>query len=269
MKSVNHRFLEICVRLPRQYSSLEEPVKGVLQEELIRGRLDVFISIERTEEGSSSVKVDKALSLAYYNALKELAGILGISSQLSVVDLAGLPGVFSMDTSVSAEEVWPAVKDALIKAKGELLAMREREGRRMAADMIQRLEKLAFLKDEIKEREPHIVPAYRQRLESRLQELLPQVEINEDRLLAELIIIAERSDIAEELVRLNSHIIEFQRSLEQEQGSVGRRLDFLLQELFREINTIGSKSADLIISQKVVESKSEVEKLREQVQNIV
>lgn len=268
MKGVNHRFLEIALRLPRAYNLFEEKIKGIIKENLVRGRLDVFVNIEETGEKKRKLKVDKELALDYHNSLKELAQFLGLAENISVLEIARLPEVLTLEEpEEDCEALWPLVEEALRQALEQLRAMRQEEGRKLAADLLARKDIIAQLLEEVAQRSHLVVEEYREKLQNRIQEILGTFPVDENRLAMEVALVADRSNITEELVRLRSHLEQLSKTLE-ENGAVGRKLDFLVQEMHREINTIGSKSNDLIISQKVVALKSEVEKIREQVQNL-
>lgn len=268
MKSVNHRFLETMVRLPRAYTMMEDRIKSVLKSNFDRGRIDVFVNVEETGEKKRRLKVDKELAMAYYSSLKELAQFLDISENLGVLAIAGLPEVLTIEEpEEDSEAFWPVMESALEGAIQQLLRMRREEGRKLAVDLMNRKDIILQHVKEIEERSQLVVEEYRVKLTARIEELLGSVPVDENRLALEVALYADRSSITEELVRLYSHLEQLQQSLEGE-GPVGRKLDFLVQEMHREINTIGSKSSDLLISQKVVAIKSEVEKIREQVQNL-
>ncbi|MGI6065362.1 MAG: YicC/YloC family endoribonuclease [Bacillota bacterium] len=267
-KSVNHRFLEVVVRMPKQLLPLEERIKKLAQEKVNRGRLDIFISLEENEEKKRLVKVDKELGLAYYNALRELAGIWGIAEDFDLMHMSSLPGLLTLENDEEdLEALWPGVNTALTSAMDALVGMRTLEGEKLAEDLLKRKENIAAFVSLIEERSPLVVREYQERLTQRIQELLGEVQIDEIRLANEVAFFADRASITEELVRLNSHLEQMSQILRQD-DVVGRKLDFLGQEMNREINTIGSKANDLAIGRLVVEVKSELEKVREQVQNL-
>ena len=267
-KSVNHRFLEVVVRMPKQLLPLEERIKKLAQEKVNRGRLDIFISLEENEEKKRLVKVDKELGLAYYNALRELAGIWGIAEDFDLMHMSSLPGLLTLENDEEdLEALWPGVNTALTSAMDALVGMRTLEGEKLAEDLLIRKENIAAFVSLIEERSPLVVREYQERLTQRIQELLGEVQIDEIRLANEVAFFADRASITEELVRLNSHLEQMSQILRQD-DVVGRKLDFLGQEMNREINTIGSKANDLAIGRLVVEVKSELEKVREQVQNL-
>lgn len=268
MKSVNHRFLEIQVKLPRQYNPFEEKVKNLIKEAVVRGRVDTYINIEETEEIPRSVKVDKELAIAYYNSLKELGELLQIPQNISLFELCQLPDVLKVEEQeLDLEDFWQVVEEAVSMALKGMTAMRETEGRQLAEDLRHRGDNIRSSLAIIEGRSAIMTDLYRQKLLERLQELHIDVAIDEQRVAMEVAILAERSAITEELVRMKSHLKQLATTLESSEP-MGRKLDFLVQELHREINTIGSKAGDLEISHQVVEVKSELEKIREQVQNL-
>lgn len=268
MKAVNHRFSEVVFRMPRQFNQLEEQARKAVQAEVARGRVDVFVSWEAAAK-AKGVKVDKELALAYYNSLKELGREIGSNSELTLDTLARLPDVLKVEEGeVTAEALGPVFEEAVSAAVQNLIAMREREGAAQASELTMRANRLAELGREIAQRAPQVVDEYRGRLVRRLDELLPAGNtVDPQRLAQEVAIFADRSDIAEELQRLGSHLDQFRATLSGGEA-IGRKLDFLVQEIGREFNTIGSKANDASITNLVVEAKSELEKIREQVQNI-
>ncbi|HYG60855.1 MAG TPA: YicC/YloC family endoribonuclease [Symbiobacteriaceae bacterium] len=268
MKAVNHRFSEVVFRMPRQFNSMEDPARKLIQSRISRGRVDVFISWEAAAN-AKGVKVDKELAMAYYNALIELGREIGSKSELSLDTLAKLPDVLKVeDSEVTAEQLWPPFESAVIQAVDSLVAMREREGSGLAADLLARVDRLHQLRETVAQRAPQVVEEYRTRLTRRLEELLGSPNpVDPQRLAQEVAMFADRSDVAEELQRLGSHLAQFREALAGDEA-VGRKLDFLVQEIGREVNTIGSKANDATITNQVVDAKSELEKIREQVQNI-
>lgn len=268
LKAVNHRYNEIVLRLPRSLTPLEDRIRRLIQTRVTRGRVDGFLGFEECGEKNATVKVDKALAAAYYNAMKELQETLGIDGEIQLKQLIALPGVLTVEEPADdVEEWWPVIKTAVEKALDELVHMRMVEGEQLARDLLNRAQQLTELNQSIRERSPLVVEDYRERLGARLNDYMRDGIITPDRLAAEATIFAERSSITEENVRLESHLQQMRSCLEAGE-SVGRKLDFLIQEMNREINTIASKASDLEISRAVVEAKSELEKIREQVQNI-
>jgi len=267
-KSVNHRFLEIVVRMPKQLSPLEERVKKVVQEKITRGRVDIFLTLEETGEKKRLVKVDKELGLAYYNALRELAGLCHLPESIDLVHISQMPGVLCVeDEEDDLEAVWPLLKTGVEQAIQGLVAMRAAEGEKLAHDLKKRRDTIYDYVVLIEERSPLVVQEYQEKLSQRVQELLGEIQIDENKLANEVAFFADKASIAEELVRLKSHLDQMTGMLAGE-DAVGRKLDFLVQEMNREINTIGSKANDMTINRYVVEVKSELEKVREQVQNL-
>ncbi|MDN5347332.1 MAG: hypothetical protein PWP65_896 [Clostridia bacterium] len=268
MKSVNQRFLEVVVRLPRPYLSLEEKVRSFIKEKLNRGHVDVFVSIEEENKEKRQILIDKALVIAYYNALKEIAQNLAIAEDITASRLLGYPGVIQEAMPEWEEEsLWPVVASALNEAVAGLLSMRRAEGKKLEADLLARVAKLKNLIEIIRQRAPQVPELFRRRLEENLQPIIQAGTLEPGRLEMEVALLAERCDISEEIVRTESHLSQIRAAL-QAPGPIGRRLEFLLQEIFREVNTIGAKANDLEISHLVVEIKSELEKIREQIQNI-
>ncbi|NLT95592.1 MAG: YicC family protein [Clostridia bacterium] len=268
IKSINHRYLEVIVKQPKQYMLLEDKIRRLVQEYIKRGRVEIYIKVEETGLKKQEVKVDKENAIAYYNSLKDLADFLQISPNVNIYQLATLPDVIKVEEmEEDLEDIWVVMEKAHIKALEQLTAMREAEGQSLKNDLIQRIILLQDLSAKIERRSPVVVEEYRERLQNRLKELMTDTSFDETRFNQEIVYFAEKCNITEELVRLKSHFQQFLNSLESAE-SIGRKLDFLVQELNRETNTIGAKANDLEISQLVVEMKSEIEKIREQVQNI-
>ena len=267
VKSVNHRFLDISYRLSRTLSSLDDAVRKGVGARLARGHVDVFVSYANHRQDAKEVRVDTALALAYQKAVAELSGALGRDADLPLSDYTRLPDVLTVQEK---EEDQQTVRDlferALAGALVGLVAMREQEGERMRADILEKIGNIESIRDGVAERAPLVVAEYRDKLHQRIA-ALTEGEIDEARLITEVAIFADRAAIDEELVRLLSHAAAIRETVELAEP-VGRKLDFLVQELNREVNTIGSKASDTTIAQAVVKAKGEIEKLREQVQNI-
>lgn len=268
IKGVNHRFCEVVFRMPRQFSALEDRGRKLIQSKVARGRFEVYVAWEPSAE-ARAVKVDKDLALAYYNALRQLAEEIGSNQELSLDTLAKLPEVLSVEEGeLTDDEIWALLEPALTQAMAGLITMREREGAILAADLAERLDRIEAFRSAALQRAPQVVEEYRQRLTRRLEELLPPTNpVDPQRLAQEVALFADRADVTEELQRLASHIGQFRQALQSDEA-VGRKLDFLVQELGREINTIGSKANDAELTAAVVAAKSELEKIREQVQNL-
>lgn len=270
LKSVNHRFLDIAMKLPRQYSALEEPIRKVISERLTRGHIDVYLVIKSITPRPKAIQIDTELALGYRNALQGLSEAVGIALNpgrffdvlVKNPDILRVEDV-PEDVSTLVDSVSSAVSGALDK----LVEMRTAEGVSLVNDLKGRIQVLRGLVAAIEDRAPNVVDDYRKRLNDRLSEILGDIQVDPNRLAAEVALFSDRASITEELVRLASHFDQFEQAMESV-GSMGRRLDFLVQEMFREVNTIGSKANDLVISSHVVSAKTELEKVREQVQNI-
>lgn len=267
LKSVNHRFLDINLRMPRGLLYLEELIRKSLSIRLQRGHVDVFFSYRNTREDARTVSVDQGLAAAYEVALAELARLPGISDDRTVSFFASLQGIL---TVTEAEDDMAAVENlchrTLAEAITSLLAMRAQEGNALRADLAARLASLCTIVAKITERAPLVVTDYKQRLDARIAELLGTTP-DPQRMAQEVALFADRAAIDEEIVRLESHMQQFREGLTSEEP-IGRKLDFVTQEMGREINTIGSKASDVTIASLVVEAKAELEKMREQVQNV-
>lgn len=285
VRSVNHRFLDVSCRLPRSIGFLEDAVRKGVAARLARGHVDVFVNYVNRREDAREVRVDTALAKAYRSALAELGEAVGIepganltqapgltqapslTKPVSLIDYAQLPDVLTVSERQEDQDALRALlQHALEKALDQLCAMRELEGANMRADILSKMDAIASLREQIASRAPRVVEEYREKLRARLGALLSG-ELDEARFATEVAIFADRAAIDEELVRLGSHIAQIRETAAM-QEPVGRKLDFLVQELNREVNTIGSKASDAQIAQHVVAAKGEIEKLREQVQNI-
>ncbi|MZP29039.1 YicC family protein [Heliobacterium undosum] len=267
-KAVNHRYSEVVVRLPKTYMVLEDAIKKIFFQGISRGRVDVFVNLETDGEVTRQVKVDKQLALRYYKSLRDLAQELELPCDVGLNALYSLPEVITLDEpEEDMDEVARVVDAAARQALDGLMGMRIQEGNSLAEDLFLRLTALRHRIKAVEERSPFVAEDYLHRLQERIKELLGQTPVDEQRLAMEVALFADRSNITEELVRLNSHLEQFQKALASSEP-VGRKLDFLVQEMNREVNTIGSKSNDLEVSRHVVDLKSEMEKIREQVQNV-
>lgn len=268
IKAVNNRFGEVQIRLPYSYVVLEERIKRFILSQLSRGRIDVFIKLKDTNLRPRELQVDKDLAVNYYKTLEDLATITEIPCDVNVLHIAQFPDVLTMcEPEEEIEKIWEDIFPALQEAVAVLLEMRETEGKKLKEDLLERLQFLQHIHAKILAKSPQVVEIYRDKLAARIQELMGEENIDKERLALEVALFADKCNIDEELVRLNSHFLQFAQNLKEDMA-VGRKLDFLLQEINREVNTIGSKANDLEITQAVVELKSELEKIREQVQNI-
>jgi uncharacterized protein (TIGR00255 family) len=269
LKSVNHRYLDITVKLPRYLIYLEESIKKVVKEKLSRGKIDIFINLDYENMSSLDVKVDIPLAKSFKNALEDLRSQLGLEDAVRLNNILSIQDVIKTEKrDLDEESVWETLKSALDESLDRIISMREAEGEQLKADMLGKLDNIGRVADEIMERSPLVVDEYRKKLNERILVLVEDTTlIDQDRLAMEVAVYADKSSIDEELTRMKSHIIQFKTIIEED-SSVGRKLDFLIQEFNREVNTIGSKSSDTVLVNKVVELKSEIEKIREQVQNI-
>lgn len=267
LKAVNHRFLDIACRLPRSLAFLDEIVRKTLNARLQRGHVDVFVTVARTDASDRQVQVDEALAAAYRDAAERLAEVLGRAQHLDLAQLMAMEGVVTVtESDMDEEAVSAACRRAMEEAIDQLYAMRAREGDSLRADLTVHLDAAAALREKILLRAPGVVEDYRARLQQRLMQLGAE-DVEPQRVAQEVAIMADRCAIDEELSRLQSHIGQLRAYLDA-QGETGKKMDFLIQEMNREANTIGSKASDAQIAQLVVDLKSEIEKLREQVQNV-
>ena len=268
LKSVNHRYLDLSFRMPRHISFLEDDIRRFLTENLTRGHVDVFVTYRNTRTDARTVVFDAALLGAYLSAAAECSEKYGLKNDLTVTSALKLPDVTDV---VEAEEDREAVCALLLKtlesACEELVSMRKKEGERLCADLDSRLCTVLGIREQIAARAPFVVEDYRCKLSERIASMLSSAEIDEARLAAEVAIFADKANIDEELVRLNSHVAAARELIEKD-AAVGRKLDFIVQEMNREFNTIGSKANDKEIISLVIEGKAEIEKIREQVQNL-
>ncbi len=268
LRSVNHRFCEILVRLPRDLMPLEDRVRALVQTRILRGRVEVAIIREDHGKRPRTVKTDLDLATAYVTALNDLKRVLSLSGTLDLSDLIVLPDLIRIEEQKEdLEASWPAIAEGVGVALDRLIAMRETEGARLASDLHQRVERLGRIIAEVEERAPQVVREYHTRLTRRVQELVAAAPVDAARLATEVAVFADRSDITEEITRFRSHLAQFQATLRSE-GAVGRTLEFIVQELGRETNTIGSKANDLEVTRRVISMKGELESLREQIQNV-
>ena len=272
IKAVNHRYCDISVKMPRRYSFAEEKINAAAKEVLMRGKIEIGVSIDNFGKSETDVNLNLDAAKRYYDALTELGQNFNLSGdgQISLSLLAGMTDVLT--TVPAAEDEEEFVRE-LMTALGEALTgiseMRAVEGEKLAADILKRAAIMENTKNAIAERAPKIEVEYKERLHTRINELLDgSVEISEERLALEAAVFADKSNITEELVRLGSHIDQLRSFINSEEEAVGKKIDFLVQEMNREANTIGSKANDMEITSRMLELKAEIEKIREQVQNI-
>lgn len=269
IKALNHRHFDLVIRAPKDLLPLEDKIRRMLQERISRGRVEVYVTLETAQGKGKSVVIDEELAQAYFRSLQRLQNSLQLAAkELTVTELALFPEVLSLEkNAVDLEILVPLLEEAVNKAISKLIQQRKEEGSRLEEDILQRLDKLEEFNSRIKERVPLCLGEYREKLNMRLAELHDGREYDRQRFFTEIVFFAERCNIEEETVRLESHFKIFRQALQKDEA-IGRKLNFLLQEMNREVNTIAAKSSDLDISHLVVEAKSEIEKIREQVQNI-
>ncbi len=268
IRSVNHRYCDVSVKVPRSYAYLEDKIREYVLGEISRGKVEVFVYIENYTNDDKVVTLDRVLSENYYNVLTELKETYQLRHEIGLSDLARFSDIFvTRQQEEDKDKAWELVSGCLTSAVNDFVAMRLREGERLKENLIEKAENIKALISKIEVRSPEIIKEYEARLRARMEELLGNLQVDEGRLVTEVGIMADRVCIDEELVRLKSHFVELEKILALSEP-VGRKLDFLVQEINRETNTIGSKANDFGIATLVVEIKSEIEKLREQIQNI-
>ena len=267
IRSVNHRFLEAFVRLPKPWLFLEDKIKNYIKGKIIRGRLDVYVNLYG-EDLPVNIKIDKCLASNYYKKLIELKDEIGFEGPVSLSLLSLMPHVLKLEEdSVAEEELWESLMPALDEALKGLIKMRTKEGENLWNDLSARLELIKSKVKQIEERAELVPLEYKERLMANIQRLYTDVSLDESRIETEVAIFAEKSNITEEIVRLKSHIAQMQE-LSSSDEAVGKKMDFIAQEMFREANTISVKASDYSISREIIDIKSELEKIREQIQNI-
>lgn len=268
IKSVNHRFFEFSARTPRNCGYLEEKLKSYLQSRISRGKVEVNVTLQMTEGDATEVELNRDLAGAYVQTLRQAGTALHLRDDLTLTSLTRFSDIFNIRRAPdNEEEVWDAVRAVMDGALERFVAMRATEGKRLLEDMLFRLGEIEQFVGEVERRSPQTVAAYRERLTAKIQEVLADRQIDETRIITEAAIFADRVAVDEETVRLRSHISQFREILDNG-GAVGRKLDFLVQELNREANTIGSKAQDASVARIVVDIKSNIEKIREQIQNL-
>lgn len=270
IKSVNHRFFEFSCRTPKGYGFLDDKLKTLVNSRVSRGKIDMFVTVGTAEDTPAEVKINHSLVSGYINAMKEISETYGIENDVTVTAISRFPDVYTVSKAPeNEEEITADVLEVANTAIDGFIAMREAEGEKMKADILGRAEVILATVDEIDERSPQTVKEYEERLLDRINRTLQDYNINidEQRVLTEVAVFADKVAVAEETVRLRSHFAQLSKIMES-QTPIGREIDFIIQEMNREANTIGSKVQDAEIAHKVVKIKSEIEKMREQIQNI-
>lgn len=268
VKSVNHRFFEFSVRTPRGYAFLEDKLKSFFSKRVARGKVEVYVTVEGGARSAGVIRVNEAYADSYVAALRALKKRYGLAGKLSVRDVASNSEVFVTERpKTNEEEIWAAIEEAAEGAVNAFVAMREIEGQRLADDVNIRCDHILEMVAFVERRSPETLQNYRARLEQKMREVLEDAHVDEQRLLTETAVFADKIAVDEETVRLKSHIDQLRTMLNGDEP-VGRKLDFVVQEMNRESNTIGSKAQDMEIAHTVVDIKAEIEKIREQIQNI-
>lgn len=268
LKSVNHRYLDVNIRMPKKLNFFETSIRTLLKSYADRGKVDIFITYEDLSQSQVSVKYNAALAAEYLKYLNQMAEEFSLDNDVRVSTLSRYPEVFTMEEcSEDEDELWNGLKEALEGAFSQFVEMRTKEGERLKEDILLKLDLLSEQIRFIEERSPQIIAEYRTKLEEKMRELLEDTQIDDNRIAAEVILFADKICTDEEVVRLKSHIQHMKETLEESNG-IGRKLDFISQEMNREANTILSKANDLDISNRAISLKTEIEKIREQIQNI-
>ncbi len=269
IKTVNHRYNDISIRMPRFLIGLEDKLRQLVSKNVSRGKIDVFVNIENLDVNAKNIRVDEALAGSYIDEMRKLIDVYGLNNDISATSVLKLPDVIVASNEIDEDEYWEELSTSAKEAIDVLNLARIKEGARLKDDMIKRLDIISNNVDVMSEKSAGLVAEYRKKLEARLEELNAKDIIDETRLGAELVMFADKSSICEEITRLKSHINSFKNFLNAEDDiPCGKKLDFLLQEMNREINTIGSKANCIDITNIVVDTKNEIENIREQVQNI-
>lgn len=270
IKSVNHRYNDISIRMPKKYSFAEEKIKNYAKDVIKRGKIDISILVENITENDSNVQLNTMLAKQYYDNLEILMKEFDLKGEITLSLISSLPDVMRLKADVDdEEEIIKTMQIPVKEAVKKLDNMRSEEGKKLADDINARGDYILDLVKKIEKRAPGVVAEYKEKLHERIKDLLgDNIVLDEDRLALETAVFADKCSIAEELVRLDSHIIQLKKNVDKNDEPTGRKLDFIVQEMNREVNTIGSKANDLEITNMVVEIKSEIEKIREQIQNI-
>ena len=267
IKSVNHRYLDISVRIPKQLSYLEETIKKEIAKKVKRGKIDVFVTFENNSLEGKEIKINTELAKAYIDEFKKLAEKENILSDIQVTEISKYPDVLNIQSSQDDEKITEEVLETITIATDNLVQMRETEGNKISEDLLKRLNIINKKVEEIAKLSTGLIEEYVVKLEERINEILKNQEIDKTRLAQEVVIYADKCSIEEEVTRLNSHISQFKNLLNSNEA-IGKKLDFIIQEMNRETNTIGSKANNLEITNGVIDIKTEIENIREQVQNI-
>lgn len=268
IRSVNSRYCELTVKLPRSLTYLEEKLKTLIKGTVSRGKTEVYLSVTDVESRSTAVTVNTAVIKNYLEEMRRCGNELGLNDNLALSDIFRMTDAFTViRTEADEEEIWAAVKSVAEQALAKFTEMREKEGEKLRTDVLEKLANIERMTEEVEKQSPLTTEAYRKKLYDKMTEILEDKQIDEQRILTEAAIFAEKTAVDEETVRLHSHFKQFREMCDSTEP-IGRKLDFMVQELNRESNTIGSKAQDVNITKLVIEMKSEIEKIREQIQNI-
>ena len=268
IKSVNHRYLDINIKMPRTLGYLEETIKKQISEKIKRGKIDVFITFENNSQEGRDIKINKELAKIYINQLKELAQEENISSNIEVIDIAKFPDILTIKIEQEDEKIKNEILQVTKDATDKIIEMKNIEGQKIAQDLLSRIGKIENKIEEISKKSTGLIEEYVVKLEKRIKEILKTEEIDKSRLAQEVVIYADKCSVKEEITRLKSHIYQFKNLIADNNGTIGKKLDFIIQEMNRETNTIGSKANNLEITNGVIDIKTELEDIREQTQNI-
>ena len=269
MKGVNHRYLDVNIRMPKKLNFFETAIRSLLKQSVQRGKVDIFITYEDLSESQVSLKYNETLAGEYLKYFQQMQETFGLENDVRVSHLSRCPEVLTMEEqAVDEEELWNELKKALSGAISQFVETRSTEGENLKKDLLEKLDDMLMLTEQIEKRSPQIIAEYREKLETKVKELLEDTQIEESRIAAEVVMFADKICTDEEIVRLRSHIVHMKETLKSDENGIGRKLDFIAQEMNREANTILSKANDLEISDKAIALKTEIEKVREQIQNI-
>ena len=269
MKGVNHRYLDVNIRMPKKLNFFETSIRSLLKQSVSRGKVDIFITYEDLSEGQAVLKYNASLAKEYMESLREMEEQFGLENDVRVSTLSRYPEVLTMEEqALDEEEIWNCLKKAMEGAISQFVETRTLEGENLRRDIIDKLDGMAELVEFIEVRSPKIIAEYREKLEEKVRELLADTQIDDSRIAAEVVIFADKICTDEEVVRLKRHISHMKDVLLSAEAGIGRKLDFIAQEMNREANTILSKANDLEVSNRGIDLKTEIEKVREQIQNI-
>ena len=269
MKGVNHRYLDVNIRMPKKLNFFETAIRSLLKQSVQRGKVDIFITYEDLSESQVALKYNETLAGEYLKSFQQMQETFGLENDVRVSHLSRCPEVLTMEEqAVDEEELWNELKKALSGAISQFVETRSTEGENLKKDLLEKLDDMLMLTEQIEKRSPQIIAEYREKLETKVKELLEDTQIEESRIAAEVVMFADKICTDEEIVRLRSHIVHMKETLKSDENGIGRKLDFIAQEMNREANTILSKANDLETSNVGINLKTEIEKVREQIQNI-